>query len=802
MLPQGPKKSPNKRERLMLIWFKLVHSLHLWLRPLRPPSTSFISISLILCACLVAGCSPQEKSKPGDPWDYADLRLLSPSDLDASPGDFIAGYSRSAGSDFQLRFDLLEITENPANDFYIALDYQPGGSYQLPILGSTDIAWDTLLFLPTSGIPQAFSPAAFGEFPEFFGDAAQPAGHESPIPRIIRIPWQDYILVSINQSFIPSEPKGIKIQAFSTAPVSDRIRDSIGPFSSESIPPEQAPLLLTFWNSFPAYSPAQALRKWDGAHTGPFGERHGLAILLNNIHKYSIPVVLLDLRSPAVLSALDHLDALPQIKELETEQLLTLPDSLPGSPSFPLFPDGLPGWTPAYYPEYTNQISNRFGLAPSKILYLPRTIESTPQDYSLYFAPADQNSSLEPQIPLPPQIPEESQAAPDGLPLIIRKQLLTNALQRTEGPGTFPLLVLGGDLQESAFADPASSAATLSYIANHPWIKPLDKHDLLTLPRQTKPQYLPGRSAVSKTEQFSPSVILSNLPDPATTRFNQIHQEAWNSAISLYSPLPPEPESLAGLRSNYTGQPGILLAAAQWSDEPHARMDCQSDLDLDGTPECILSTDTQYAVIDQLGARLIAYFYRTDSGIHQIIAPTSQLIVGLGDPSTWQLDAQDGADPAGIHGAFADSPPPWSLYIPSSNGDGITFTSPDQAIIKTYAFKEGGLLVTYHSADPASGGIPVAIDPWRRFSPNWSDFFQYQPVENGYQIAGADDLAIDFISSLPLTAYSFTDSQAFLDSPEDPNFDYPQGHYLPFPFTILEYQGQGDFWFHIKPYLP
>jgi hypothetical protein len=99
-------------------------------------------------------------------------------------------------------------------------------------------------------------------------------------------------------------------------------------------------LLLAFWDIFPAFSPAQSIRKWDGAHTGPYGERHGLALLLKNIKRYSTPAVLLDLRSPPALSALDHMQALSLVRELVNRKLLILPDVLPGSPSFPIFPRG------------------------------------------------------------------------------------------------------------------------------------------------------------------------------------------------------------------------------------------------------------------------------------------------------------------------------------------------------------------------------------------------------------------------------------------------------------------------------
>ncbi len=51
-----------------------------------------------------------------------------------------------------------------------------------------------------------------------------------------------------------------------------------------------APLFLAFWNTLPASTPAQVLRRWDGAHTGPVGSRHGLRYLIESIDEFHLPV--------------------------------------------------------------------------------------------------------------------------------------------------------------------------------------------------------------------------------------------------------------------------------------------------------------------------------------------------------------------------------------------------------------------------------------------------------------------------------------------------------------------------------
>ena len=111
-------------------------------------------------------------------------------------------------------------------------------------------------------------------------------------------------------------PGRISFQAFSAPAGDSAIADSMAAFSLEGRPPARARTLLAFWNTLPAYSPAQALRRSDGAHTGPLGGRHGLGNLLKAARDYQAPVALLDLKTISSLSALDFLDQVQPLKEM------------------------------------------------------------------------------------------------------------------------------------------------------------------------------------------------------------------------------------------------------------------------------------------------------------------------------------------------------------------------------------------------------------------------------------------------------------------------------------------------------
>lgn len=103
---------------------------------------------------------------------------------------------------------------------------------------------------------------------------------------------------------------------------------------------------FAFTNTFAsAATPTQALRRWDGAHSGPRGERHGLHGLLDAAEKHQIPLTLFGIQSPVVLSAIDAVGGTRQLRRMEKNGLLELPGSItPPSPTldFEIGRNGLP----------------------------------------------------------------------------------------------------------------------------------------------------------------------------------------------------------------------------------------------------------------------------------------------------------------------------------------------------------------------------------------------------------------------------------------------------------------------------
>jgi hypothetical protein len=763
------------------------------------PRRKFLLI--IWIAWIVAACAPGRETSPGSEWKYEDLRVLSPGDLEIPEYDLIAAYSRIAGEDLQIRLDLLDLTSQSNFDMYIALDTTPGGSNALPLDVSASVNWDTLLILPGFGTPKAISATDINEAHPIDELALSGPGELRVIPRISRIHWLDTVIVSVNKNKLPISLRGINIQVFLAPPESNKLADSIGPFRSDGAPPPRAPLMLAFWNTFSAYSPAQAIRRWDGAHTGPFGERHGLSVLLHAVRRTRVPITLLDLKQPISVSALDYLAVLPLVRELVDDKLLILPDPLPGSPSYPVFPQGLPDWATDQALEDVRSIAQEFNLPASNILYSPRRISGGFDQYEFIFTEIfteDLGRSSNRLLPIPYERPTEPLADADGLSLQVRKRLLDNALKIAIQDDTLPLLILGGSLRSSPFGDPEVASNSLNYIAVHPWLDPITIDDLASRSPAYQPQVMPGVNFVPNIGAFSPSPVLSILEDPGEEGANELAEAAWQSALAIYYQNPPEPFNLTALRSIYSSQVIVLLHASLWA-ENHLPLDtCRIDPDQDDIPECILASENVYIATGIDGGRILSMFVRTESGVHQVIAPTTQFLIGIGDPSTWNLDAGEGADPGGIHGAFADSQPPWDYYIPNQNSNGITLTPTDPRKAKTITLTESGIRVEYQNLDPVTAQIPIALDPWLRFTDSWGDKYIGEILADGYRWRLVNGPTVEIHSNAKMRPNPFTASRPKLSGPEDPNFNYPRGHFLPFPILLVDLNRGEDFFVEIS----
>ena len=748
----------------------------------------FVGLNFILG--LIA-CSQSENLSPTSNWLPSQVRTLDPVESAPNPisriapsQDLIALYTRETEDQLQIRLDFLDLVLFSTK----GLPITPNFDLYLELWPAQ---WDNAnphlrIQIPADGTPTA----------HFQNNS----GPTSLTPRVIFDTAIDAVTINLDRQNLPELQNGFAIRAFITNPGSFAILDEI-PTVNSTAQVEPIPMLMAFWNTLPAHTYAQAIRRWDGAHTGPFGKRHGLKHLLDASQANLVPITLLDLKTPSSLSALDALGQTGRIKVMRAEGLLILPDTLPES-NF----GGLPDWMVDKAADTSWQTGLTFDLPQSKLIYSPFYSNYFSDDYLLAFMRDSSNSEL--LLPLTQinrlneisfvQVPlsgnKNIQATAQGLPIKLRSDLIQLGL---DSKSPTPIVFLGGNLPYSTWGDPRSAMATLKYIALHPWLQVLAESDLKNLSNCN--DCPPTESSLSPDIDHPVIQALQNAPD------NYISDLAWHMFLDLSGPEASyDPEKLSELRANYLGEIGNLLAAADW--EHHyintkststirktISVDCTQDTDFDGQPECILANENYFVLLDPQGARLSGLLARIPGGVTQLVGGSSQFIVGLSDPNEWDLTAGPLSDPAILPGAFAG---PWVDYQVEILEDSIRFTT--NGVEKIYQLTQAGFQVEIHSDQPQTYQIPLVVAPETRFTPGWIEQYQETVTPQGLTWGIKKGPKVEVLTEENISSQNFQISNIRLREGDDPNLGFSPGQFVPFPLSIIHIPSTNGLWLEIK----
>ena len=589
----------------------------------------------------------------------------------------------------------------------------------------------------------------------------------------------------------------LEFQVFTIKPDSKSVIDVTKKINLNQKPPLPSQVLMAFWDTFPAYTPALTLRRWDGAHTGPHGSRHGLNNLLRVAKSAQIPVLMLDLSNSYSLSELDYANYLDYIKDLQQQEIVYLSDSLPNSAfsPFSLSANMIDKWI-----QSENIISKSFSLPqnPSN-LFSPSGLIPSEKQYNLVFTLASNNSdehNYQPSsinkklntIVVPLHFRSlnnsEPEATPSGPSITFKKSLINFAIENNQVSSLInqdQFFAIGGSLPMSTWGEPQSARATFKYFKNHPWIKVITPVDI----SHFKPNSDASKEAhnfigeQSKTNNKLSDALIS-APD------NQISLIAWQMYKSMFNPVYPYAKNLPILRANYIGQIWELLAASYWAAKPVQISDCSKDIDQDNFPECILASEDIFLVIEpNTGSITFAFNIEKESKkIHQILGPSSQLIIGLSDPSFWNLSQMITADPTVIPGAFYNQN---TNYTIEQQTNKIILTFPNKQTKRIIQISPSGFDVAIHSQitklEPQK--IPVIIDPWQRFTKDWANYYKFNKIDNSAIFTISQSNSLTIFSDNDLIIDSFADTKNLFQKPENPNFDYPPGHNNPYPLILI-----------------
>jgi hypothetical protein len=744
----------------------------------------------LILALILAACRPIPADDPSDaPWRSADLRVLELPDRPDAAYDLVSAYARLTKSDLELRFDFLGSPDPLDYELYVAVDTGQGGGGRLPFDARPNLDWDIALGFPTWGLPRAFSPE--GVLPEIR-------------PRIHRDGMQDAAIIRIARHDLRGNPITYRIFAYVVKPGERQVADSIGPVLVGGAPPlVHAPLYIAFWDAFPAATPAQALRRWSGAHTGPYGQRHGLSVLLQAASRNNVPVTVLDIKSPEQLSALEAVGGIDLVRQMVKSDLLLLPDQSYGDPQ-----------ASSISLQFSKAAGKSFKLGTSPFRYSAEAAASPGSQstwgvyalgndvsgtYRAAFARLQNRSHLLAWneirlVPLPePGDLENPQADGEGLTISVRQALLEAALSSDLAD----MVVLGGELPNSPWGDSQIAAPAFRYIAGHPWVRTLNGKDLLEFPAIEGAPDCPDLLCLPIQKEAHPhqALILQTLRDSPESLFRDL---AWQTYLRLTDPTPDT--RLQALRAGYLGQVGSLLAATRWNAAPVEQSACAEDWNWDGAAECILSSPDIFLAIDPLGGRIVLAAARVGNQEFEIIGPRSQFVIGLGDAVEWRPERGLSGDPQDIPGAFADPPDftnaaeSWARYQAEAQPGEITLKNPQNGTRKTFRLTGQGIQISIECQQSFPTQIPLALISKGSYGPGGFGHYQSTTMlpsitPQGY-IWRMDQTAIVQITveGAKATIDSFSDSRSFLNQPEDPNIGYPPGHFVPFPLSVINLQ--------------
>ena len=707
-----------------------------------------IVVTVVLTSCIPKGIIPPA---PWQDWVIDDVLWLSP-DPPADQNSLIAVYFRTAESSCQFRFDLLNYSLTTAFDLRISIFHRS------PVLHLNNQP-DFTIYLPSN------SEALF-----LSGTDTQKITQGIQVFRNIAL--DGIVLQLVNQELCGVSTFYLQADLILT---DGSNLDSTPLISSNASAPTPAYLLLAFWDTLPASTPLQLLRRWDGAHTGPFGQRHGLKILAGAAEKYQVPVFLLDLKQPNSLAGLEILSQTGWIRQLEQDNLLYLPDSSWGS-----------GLAEGYSLNLDQLVSNNYDLQTSQLFYSPDGGSSPAHGGYFYFtqnpAPVFSNSKFR-ILPLPyspKQSPPEwitQSATSEGLSEYSIRTLLSNASEVEE----FNLLVLGGSLPTSPFADISVAEPIMTYISSHPWIHTITQDDLLSLPAKPLRNELgKATSTPSKEEEALYLSLQTSSP-------NELSKSAWEMFLKLTKVNVQDPSD--SIRQGYLTQIYDLLEASKWIEQHEERADCGLDIDKDGSQDCILSNRSIFLILDPLGGRIeLAVGCNLSGSCSQIIGATAQLSAGKSDPILWNINHPYNPDPDVIPGALDDINSFPLQYTIDQGIDSLSFSNLENKTSKIYTLLPDGFQIQVNTFNPQAYTIPLIVEPNIRYQPKWPLQYVYEQVSSNrfsWGITMEFYLDVD-ISGAEFQFSSFVQSIPSISEPENPDLAYSYFYFKPFPLATIQ----------------
>ncbi len=743
-------------------------------------------IAILLFAHVLAACSSPITTR-SQPWEYQHVRQVDGLDTNDAHVELVAAYTRQNGEELEWRFDLLELPEPSTYDLYLVIDSAPGGNDKLPSGTPTDISWEILLAISAHG--------------EHYTSHADGTSLNEPGVRVVRDARQDTIVLSVRHSILGLSvspemmPHMLQSQVFFISPMHQTLLDKSAPFLFDAQPPSPAHVFFAFWDTYQAYTPLLALRRWDGAHTGPYGGRHGLYNLLRTASSQQVPITLLDIKSPLPIYALDFSGNLSYMMSLANRGQISLVDdySIPAGLSLEAST-----WYASQIDKERQRLEQSYRLPSSLSAFVTDFSVSLPKKYPLLLVGEMPISYPFPDLPVASPVRYRSQtifplrmdlpfhrlpqATADG-PSLELKQALLKA--QSKHPA---VLVLGGRLPESSWGDAHVARETFHYMQQHPWIKILTLEELRSLPA-TSPVGFGEEKPVPFPQEYENTIeALMALPDSWS------RQAAWRTFYTLtYLGGAPQPQ-VETQSAKTLGPVWNFILASAWESTATHKLDCNLDFNQDGRKDCLVANERFFALLDVKTGGLTFLLYRSPTGeMHQITASSAPLISGMSQTNRGFLNA--GSEPGRTPMPNSNNPGQGDLMAYVENEE-IHFMDANGQEVLHYKFSstKAAFWVSFAPQNPfLFYHLPLALDAWMCFHLGWwQEYYVKQLKASEWLVGRKDNMEVSIRASGESNIYSFLEGINYQSQTEDPNLDYLPGVWLPFPMMMIELQPVGE----------
>ena len=708
----------------------------------------WLAIILLLVES-ISGCSPLQSITPqnseGRQWRSSQVRSLDfPEDANSPDMDMIAIYDRLTSGGFEIRIDLLE-GSGVNSQITLLLDQVPG--QLLPDqTGIESTNWDKAYKIHLS-------------------DGVNGSENIDGC----NIEWntnQAFEMVTLRYACIQELPRRYQVvisNSDNNTPV-----DMSPEISTASSPAPQSRLAMVFWDTLPAATPAQNLRRWDGAHTGPFGQRHGLKHLLEAVSQSEVHIFLLDFLNPESIHGAQQVAGLDLITQLARTGKITLAAG-----------DESPTVASNMIINRSIEIAKEQDLPNPAVLFASISydqLRKSRNHNSLVFAELPDRTHLfhyqdTTLIPLPAPLHERF----DQTTILNRNGLTREAkislIQAAISGEKTNVILWGGNLAESPWADNSIALAAFSWISAHPWIQVLDPqalqnqkaitipsnqifpcHDVLCTPVSALTLYREQlNSAYYPTDQQLIDQI-NNLTDPG------IRKLARDATLKIMQPTK-DSDSLMRQAQAF-GKLGFLIAAAGWQKNPETIANCDQDINWDNKKECILADTTWFTIIEPESGQLVFALFNSD--------PDLLLISPVEYQTGW---TQTNLPNSNISGLGVDEFFQ-TRFTPMISNNAITLTASNQHI--RFQLLQDRIQI---SASGSMSGIMVVPLSLRNIDASNSICTRNS---SGWQCDNKQ-VVLDSGKSDAVQFFSAYDSESLMKAPEDPDLAYPSGHFLPYP---------------------